>query len=67
MFFSFNNIYLYTSFFVQIVFEGIRGTGHEGDIAVDDIKLLGIDCITKESFQECKWKLMSVCSTTINI
>ncbi|XP_072031584.1 uncharacterized protein [Amphiura filiformis] len=36
----------------QVVFEGIRGTGHEGDISLDDIKLLGIDCMTEAAFQE---------------
>ena len=30
--------------FPQIVFEGIRGSGYRGDIAIDDIKLINGRC-----------------------
>ncbi|XP_022105274.1 neurogenic locus notch homolog protein 1-like [Acanthaster planci] len=36
----------------RVVFEGIRGEGASGDIAIDDFKLLGPHCITAESLRE---------------
>ena len=34
----------FISFFIKIVFEGIRGNGYQGDIAIDDIKLTDGQC-----------------------
>ncbi|XP_038072708.1 uncharacterized protein LOC119741108 isoform X2 [Patiria miniata] len=36
----------------RVVFEGIRGDGSSGDIAIDDVRLLGPHCITAESLRE---------------
>lgn len=33
----------------QIVFEGIRGTGYQGDIAIDDVKFRTDSCARKSS------------------
>ncbi|XP_033634228.1 fibropellin-1-like [Asterias rubens] len=38
----------------QVVFEGIRGDGSSGDIAIDDFKLIGSDCVTAASLRELK-------------
>ena len=36
----------YECFFFKIVFEGIRGSGYRGDIAIDDVKMASGPCST---------------------
>ncbi len=37
------------SFLCQVVFEGIRGNGFEGDIAIDDVSVTKGKCKQKDS------------------
>lgn len=39
-----NNYYYFYFYFSQVVFEGIRGDGFEGDIAIDDVSVTKGKC-----------------------
>lgn len=43
-------ILCYMHGFVQVVFEGIRGSSYQGDMAIDDITFSGDNCACKLFF-----------------
>ncbi|EDO47788.1 predicted protein [Nematostella vectensis] len=42
----------------QFAFQGVRGSGYQGDIALDDMKMLKTDCPT---LPECEFETPSIC------
>ncbi|XP_076116199.1 MAM and LDL-receptor class A domain-containing protein 1-like isoform X1 [Mytilus galloprovincialis] len=44
----------------QIVFEGMRGTGYQGDIAIDDVKFMTDSCARKSSVN-CDFESSDIC------
>lgn len=40
-------IHCYIDGFVQVIFEGIRGSSYQGDMAIDDITFTGDNCACK--------------------
>ncbi|XP_033121475.1 MAM and LDL-receptor class A domain-containing protein 1-like [Anneissia japonica] len=49
----------------QILFEGIRGSGYTGDIALDDVKITNGACVTQrkpKAFSQCDFEYPSSCN-----
>lgn len=41
--------------FLQLIFEGIRGPGIEGDIAIDDVSIVEGECMKSDQPANSKW------------
>lgn len=42
-------------YFLQLIFEGIRGPGIEGDIAIDDVSIVEGECMKSDQPANSKW------------